>query len=35
MSKKYLKVMFGDASGADKNLKYKLNEVNVAKKMKS
>ena len=30
MSKKYLKVMFGNTSGADKNLKYKLNKVNVA-----
>ena len=30
MSKKYLKVMFGNTSGADKDLKYKLNEVNVA-----
>jgi adenylate kinase family enzyme len=29
---KYLKVMFDDTSGADKDLKYKLNEVNVAKK---
>ena len=27
---KYVKVMFGTTSGADKNLKYKLNEVNVA-----
>lgn len=32
MNKKYLKVMFGNTSGADKDLKYKLNEVNVAKK---
>ncbi len=32
MNKKYLKVMFGNTSGADKALKYKLNAVNVAKK---
>lgn len=32
MSIKYLKVMFGNTSGADKDLKYKLNDVNVAKK---
>lgn len=35
MNKKYLKVMFGNTSGADKALKYKLNVVNVAKKMES
>lgn len=29
---KYLKVMFGNTSGADKDLKYKLNDVNVTKK---
>ncbi len=27
---KYLKVMFNNTSGADNNLKYKLNDVNVA-----
>ena len=30
MSTKYLKVMFDDISGADSNLKYKINEVNIA-----
>lgn len=30
MNNKYLKVMFGDKSGADSNLKYKINEVNIA-----
>ena len=29
MSTKYLKVMFDDISGADSNLKYKINEVNI------
>ena len=29
---KYLKVMFGNISGADKNLEYKIDEVNVADK---
>ena len=28
--KKYVKVMFGQISGADKNLHYKLNEINIA-----
>ena len=27
---KYLKVMFKDTSGADKNLKYKIGEENIA-----
>lgn len=27
---KYVKVMFDTISGADKNLEYKLNEVNIA-----
>ena len=31
MSAKYLKVMFDDVSGANDNLKYKLDEVNIAK----
>ena len=31
MSAKYLKVMFDDISGANDNLKYKLDEVNIAK----
>ena len=31
MSKKYLKVMFGNTSGADKDLKYKLNDVMLQK----
>lgn len=30
--KKYLKVMFGTTSGADKNLKYKIDEINIADK---
>ena len=29
---KYLKVMFGNVSGADKGLEYKINEVNIADK---
>ena len=29
MSTKYLKVMFDDISGANSNLKYKINEVNI------
>lgn len=30
MDKKYLKVMFGTTSGANKELEYKLNEVNIS-----
>ena len=30
MNQKYVKVMFGQISGADKNLHYKLNEINIA-----
>jgi len=30
MEKKYVKVMYGTTSGADKNLEYKINEVNIA-----
>lgn len=30
MSKKYLKVMFGKNSGADKDLEYNLDEINIA-----
>lgn len=30
MNKRYLKVMFGTTSGADKNLEYKIGEVNIA-----
>ena len=30
MSTKYLKVMFDDISGANDNLKYKIDEVNIA-----
>lgn len=30
MSTKYLKVMFDDVSGANNNLKYKIDEVNIA-----
>lgn len=30
MNLKYVKVMFGQTSGADKNLKYKINKVNIA-----
>lgn len=30
MSIKYLKVMFDDISGANNDLKYKINEVNIA-----
>lgn len=32
MNKKYLKVMFGTTSGAKQDLRYKINEVNVADK---
>ena len=28
--KKYLKVMFGNVSGANSNLEYKIDEVNIA-----
>lgn len=31
MNKKYVKVMYGQTSGANKDVEYKLNEVNVAK----
>ena len=30
MNKRYLKVMFGNISGADNSLAYKINEENVA-----
>ena len=29
-NKKLLKVMFGNISGANSNIKYKLNEINIA-----
>lgn len=32
MDKKYVKVMFGNVSGANKDVVYKLDEVNIAKK---
>lgn len=32
MDKKYVKVMFGNVSGANKDVAYKLDEINIAKK---
>ena len=34
MNKKYVKVMYGQTSGANEDVEYKLNEVNVAKTWK-